>query len=264
MSILSKQDIDAFQNDGAVALRGVFSKEWIEKLARGLDKNMEDPGEHRRNYTKDGDPGHFFGDYCNWQRIGEYEDFVRNSPAAAIARELMGSETSVFFHEHVVVKEPGTLDPTPWHHDQPYYCVDGDLNCSLWVPLDSVPKETGVEFVKGSHKWGRWFTPQMFIGQSYDNEEGFEPIPDIDAERDQHDFASFDLEPGDCAAFHFRTVHGAPGNTSQSNRRRALAFRWLGDDARFSRRKGVNSPPFPEVTLSKGDKMVSEWFPEIK
>jgi ectoine hydroxylase-related dioxygenase (phytanoyl-CoA dioxygenase family) len=29
------------------------------------------------------------------------------------------------FHEHVLVKEPGTLEPTPWHHDLPYWTLEG-------------------------------------------------------------------------------------------------------------------------------------------
>ena len=52
-----------------------------------------------------------------------------------------GSKTVRLFHEHVLVKEPGADVPTPWHHDQPYYCVDGRQNVSLWAPLDPVGRE---------------------------------------------------------------------------------------------------------------------------
>ena len=45
---------------------------------------------------------------------------------------------STFYHEHVLVKEPGTAARTPWHHDQSYYPVDGDDLCSLWIPVDPV------------------------------------------------------------------------------------------------------------------------------
>ena len=38
----------------------------------------------------------------------------------------------IVVHEHVFVKEPATEDKTPWHHDQPYYCVDGFDTCSLF------------------------------------------------------------------------------------------------------------------------------------
>ena len=71
------------------------------------------------------DPGRFVEDFCNWQEIPEYEEFVRESGAAAIAGELMGSERVRLYHDHLLVKEPGTAQRTPWHQDQPYYNVDG-------------------------------------------------------------------------------------------------------------------------------------------
>ena len=40
---------------------------------------------------------------------------------------------------------------------QPYYCVDGEQVCSIWLPLDPVPKESGLEFVAGSHLLGKMF-----------------------------------------------------------------------------------------------------------
>lgn len=266
--IVNDETSERYREDGIVVVRNAFSPEWIDVLARGLERNLAEPGRYRREYTPEGAPGRFFGDYCNWSRIPEYEDFARNSPAADIAKALMGSRKVNLFHEHVVVKEPGTMDRTPWHHDQPYYCVTGDDNVSLWIPLDPVPKERGVEFIKGSHKWGRWFTPTKFTGMDYAREdEGFEPIPDFEAERDKHDIASFGLEVGDCVAFHFRTVHGAPGNAATDTRRRAVAFRWTGDDARFVIRKGEMSPPFldfDECRLAPGDPLDSDLFPVVR
>lgn len=263
--VLDDSSISAFREDGATVLRGVFSANWIETLRRGVDWNMGMPGPYTRGYTKEGAPGHFFGDYCNWNRIEEYRSFFFDSPAPEVAGELMGSDKVNLFHEHVLVKEPGTLDRTPWHHDQPYYCVDGRDTCSLWIPLDPVPRETCVEFVAGSHQWGRWFTPTKFVGVQYDREDdGYETIPDIDADRDAYRFLSWDLEPGDCIAFHFLTIHGAPGNPSQSNRRRAFAARFTGDDAVYVRREGEMSPPFPELTLEPGQKLDCDTFPVLR
>jgi ectoine hydroxylase-related dioxygenase (phytanoyl-CoA dioxygenase family) len=265
---LSQDDVARYRRDGVVVLRGLFSAAWVDKLASGLARNIAEPGPYRRDYTKDGAPGHFFGDYCNWRRIPEYEDFARNSPAADIAGALMGSAKVNLFHEHVLVKEPGTSDRTPWHHDQPYYCVDGFDNVSLWLPLDPVPKERSVEFIAGSHLWGRWFTPTRFVGVDYERrDDGYEAMPDIEAARDGYDIRSFDLAPGDCVAFHFRTVHGAPGNASADMRRRAVAFRWTGDDARFALRRGEMSPPFPDFpdcTHAPGDPLDSPLFPVIR
>lgn len=31
-----------------------------------------------------------------------------------------------FYHEHVLIKDPGTNKKTPWHVDQTYYPINGD------------------------------------------------------------------------------------------------------------------------------------------
>mgnify|MGYP001403438926 CR=1 FL=1 len=80
---------------------------------------------------------------------------------------------------------------------------------------------------------------------------------------DQPTLASYKIQPGDCIAFHFLTVHGAPGNPSQTARRRAFAARFTGDDATYAVRDGEMSPPFPEVTLTPGDAMDCETFPVL-
>lgn len=265
MGILTSAERQAYRESGAVVLRQVFS-DWIDPLRAGVDDNMNNPGSYQRVYTKTGQPGRFWGDYCNWQRISQYHDFVFRSPAAMLATELMGSKTARFFHEHVLVKEPGTQEKTPWHHDQPYYCVDGHQVCSLWIPLDTVPRTTCPEFIAGSHRWGQWFLPRKFSGVDYDHRaDHLNTVPDIDNHRDDYDILSWDLQPGDAIAFHFLTLHGAPANTSTTTRRRAFAARWLGDDATYAERPGEISPPFPGLgaKLKAGDPMDSEEFPLV-
>jgi len=90
-----------------------------------------------------------------------------------------------------------------------------------------------------------------------------EKIPDISSNIKDYDILSWELNPGDLIAFNFSIIHGAPGNLSL-NRRRAFSVRFIGDDARFAIRKGEVSPPFPEVKLNHGDKMISPSFPEIE
>lgn len=262
--MLSNETIAAFREDGAVLLKGLF-RDWVAPLSTGMAQNMAEPGPYQRVYTPAGGTGRFTGDYCNWARIPDYRRFVFESPAAAVARQLMGSRTVRFFHEHVLIKEPGTRELTPWHHDQPYYCVDGTQTVSLWMPLDPVPRDVCPEFVAGSHRWGRWFRPRKFSGVAYDHKSDMlEDMPDIDAHRDQYRLLGWDMEAGDALAFHFLTVHGAPANLS-TGRRRAFASRWLGDDAVYARRPGEMSPPFPglDEKLKPGEPLVAEEFPLV-
>jgi len=251
-----KSDLD---RDGVVAVRQVLNAGNLESLAAALDENLAAPGPWANDYTPPGAGGRFFGDYVNWQRIAGYRRAALTGPLAALARELIGAPVR-FFHEHALVKEAGTDEVTPWHHDEPYYCVDADENVSLWVSLDPVPAGFGLRFVRGSHSWGRRFVPRRFIDATpyAAAEEGFELVPDVDAIVAADDLINFDVAPGDVLAFHFRTLHDAPGSTG---RRRAISFRYVGADARFAARPWLHSPPFDPI--APGEALDDERFPEV-
>ena len=260
---LHNDQINEFNEKGVTVLRGVF-KDWVETLRAGIAANMDEPDPNARIYKGEQGEGRFFVDYCNWDRIAQYEDFIFNSSAAAIAGELMQSEKVQLFHEHVLVKEAQTGVPTPWHQDAPYYCVDGPKTVSLWVPLDNVPQETTLEFLSGSHKWGKFYRPQRFDGSALNEHDTLENIPDINANREQYNIEAWAVAPGDAIAFDFRTVHGAPANKNPHSERRAFSLRLLGDGIRFARREGiVTSPPFKQVTLQDGDALVGPEFPML-
>src|SRR5439155_1565224 len=46
-------------------------------------------------------------------------------PCRASPPALLATAQVRFYHDHVLVKEGGTRQRTPWHQDQPYYNVDG-------------------------------------------------------------------------------------------------------------------------------------------
>src|SRR5882724_2422732 len=188
---LTVADIAAFRRDGVVCLRGAFDESWIQALRRAVDRDIEAPGPLARLNTPAGGPGRFFVDFQLWQRWPECRDFAFDSPAVAIAAAMMGSNSVCYYHDHLLVKEPETAERTPWHHDQPYYPIDGEQICSIWLPLDPVGRETAVEYVKGSHRWGRWFAPRFFRpGAALAVEDPrFEPVPDIDSDRDAYELA---------------------------------------------------------------------------
>lgn len=262
---LNQQDLSAFARDGAICLRGVFAPEWLKLVAEGVEREMASPCGFAKDYTPDGEPGRYFGSLVMWRGVPEFEEYVLHSPAAAIAGAYMNADKVIFYHDHLLVKEPGTNDPTPWHHDQPYYPVDGEQVVSIWMPLDPVDRRTSVEFVAGSHRWGRWFAPRYFAGGAiYYDVEGsiFEDIPDIEADRDAHEILGWAMEPGDAIVFHALTLHGAPGNHT-ANRRRAYSTRWLGEDARYATRPGEISPLIEGHGLSPGDPMECESFPVV-
>lgn len=258
--LVSPEMIETYRNDGVVLVKGLFA-DHVDALREGVARNMADPGPYASENKKEGETGRFFDDYCNWSRIPEFRQVIQASPVAEVAADLMESRSVQMFHDHVLVKEPGTSMATPWHQDGPYYFVEGRQTISFWSPLDPVTQAT-LRCVAGSHLWEKEVLPTRWV-----SEEGFFPdegqyiaVPDPEAEGMR--IVEFDMEPGDAVAFNFRTLHGARGNQSNS-RRRAFSLRLVGDDARYAERPGRTSPPFPGHDMRAGQRLREDWFPVL-
>ena len=260
MTPLDESVVEAFRQDGVVLIKGLFA-EWVATIRAGIEENMANPGPYAAENTLDGDDGRFFDDYCNWKRIAQFEEVIRDSAAGAVAAQLMGSVAVQVFHEHVLVKEPGTTKATPWHQDSPYYFVGGEQTVSFWCPVDTVGDAT-LRCVAGSHRWPKPVLPTRWLSDSnfYDQDDAYIPVPDPDEEG--MSILEWPMSPGDAVAFDFRILHGARGNTS-AQRRRAFSIRFVGDDARYVSRPGKTSPPFPGHDMQDGQKLREDWFPVI-
>lgn len=258
--LVTQTDIDTFRRDGVVLIRGLF-RDHVDGLRAGVARNMDAPGPYASENKKEDETGRFFDDYCNWTRIPEFEEVIRTSPAAEVAADLMGSDTVQVFHDHVLVKEPGTSMATPWHQDGPYYFVEGTQTVSFWSPLDPVT-DASLRCVAGSHRWEKDVLPTRWVANSafFPDEGQYMPVPDPEAEG--MTIVEFPMQPGDAVAFDYRTLHGARGNTS-GTRRRAFSLRLVGDDARYVARPGPTSPPFPGHDMVPGQKLREDWFPVI-
>ncbi|WIY27437.1 phytanoyl-CoA dioxygenase family protein [Parasedimentitalea psychrophila] len=258
--LITQDHIDQYQRDGVVLIRGLFANQ-VELLRAGVAENMAAPGPYASNNDKAGQSGRFFDDYCNWTRIPQFREAIETSPVAEVAADLMGSGRVQMFHDHVLVKEPGTSMATPWHQDGPYYFVEGAQTVSFWSPLDVVSEAT-LRCVAGSHRWDKEVLPTRWVSeQDFFADTGqYMPVPDPEAEG--MPIVEYPMQPGDAVAFNFKTLHGARGNT-RTTRRRAFSLRLVGDDARYVERPGPTSPPFPGHDMVPGQRLRDDWFPVL-
>ena len=255
---------DDFWRDGAVVVRGALNPELVEMARAAIDANLGSLSPLAKRASSD-DDGAFVEDFCNWTRVRPIERFIRESPAAAIAGELMGSQRVRLYHDHVLVKEPATRQRTPWHQDLPYYNVGGAQNVSMWIPVDPVSRASTLEFVAGSHL-GPWYMPRTFLdGQAKWFPDGsLAELPDIDGRPDDFRILGWELEPGDMVCFHMLTLHAA-GGVDGRHRRRVLSLRFLGDDMVHAPRAWLTSPPFPGLVdeLADGAPLDHPLFPVL-
>lgn len=262
---ITQDDIDYYRGNGAVVVRGLCTVNEISLLQNGIARNMAEPSSLAIVASQPEDPGYFIEEFCNWQRIAEYKKFIMESQVGRVAGQLMGASQVRLYHDHLLVKEPKTQAKTPWHQDQPYYNIDGNMNCSMWLPVDPVNENATLRFVAGSHREG-WLMPRSFMSNEakWFPEGTLKDLPDIDGNPGRYKILSWALEPGDAVFFHMLTLHGA-GGVGAGNRRRVLSLRFIGDDIVHAPRPWRTSPPFPGLAeqLPLGAKMHHPLFPVV-
>jgi ectoine hydroxylase-related dioxygenase (phytanoyl-CoA dioxygenase family) len=234
-------------------------------LRDGIDENLAHLSPRAKVASGTDDPGHFVEDFCNWQDNANYRRFIFDSALPETAGLLMRATTARLYHDHMLTKEPGTRQPTPWHQDQPYYNVEGRQNVSFWIPVDPVNRDSTLELVAGSHL-GPWLMPRSFMdAQAKWFPEGtLADLPHIDAARENFPILGWELKPGDAVCFHMLTLHGAQGVTGE-HRRRVFSVRFLGDDITHAPRRWRTSPEFPGLRdeLPAGAPMNHPLFPVL-
>lgn len=252
-----------YLRDGAVCIREAFSPEEVALARAAIEANRASLSPLAQR-ASGADDGAFVEDFCSWQRIPEMERFIRSTAAGAIAGELMGSDSVRLYHDHVLVREPGTRQRTPWHQDLPYYNVEGHQNVSMWIPVDRVSSDSTLELVAGSHL-GPWYMPRTFLDEQakWFPEGSLAELPDVEGGTEANPVLRWSLEPGDAVCFNMLTLHAA-GGTNESTRR-VLSLRFLGDDMVHAPRRWVTSPPFPGLTdeLPAGAPLDHPLFPLV-
>ena len=237
--------------------------DWVETIRAGIERNMREPGPYAAENLKPGEGGRFFDDYCNWQRIPEFVEVVQKSPAAQAAAALMRSNSAQVFHDHVLVKEPGTAKPTPWHQDAPYYFVDGDQTVSFWVPVDPVKDATcaaSPDRIAGPSWCCRCAGCRTRISMPTATPISRCLIPT------PRPIATACWNGRCSRAMRSRSTIApctARAATSPTERRRAFSLRFVGDDAVYGTRPGRTSPPFPGHDMTPGQRLREDWFPVV-
>ncbi len=277
MRKITTDEVSNFQRDGVVLLEGLFDKQWVDLLDKGLDANCNNPTDRSRIWDRDDQGRTMFWDSQAWQRIDEYKQFVFDSPAAEFAGQLMQSKQINFFFDAVFVRSEGSQFSTPWHQDEPYWSVEGYNTCTLWMPLVAVKKENALAFVPGSHRSDSQYYQYNFGDLNPDGKKQVDQvdfssvseneIPDIDADPAKYGVVSWDMQPGDCVAFNSRIIHGGSGKLPPDRGLRVFTSKWLGDDVQIKFRECGMDPDHSAIMtehgLRPGDRPGTDLYPTI-
>jgi ectoine hydroxylase-related dioxygenase (phytanoyl-CoA dioxygenase family) len=247
--------------NGAVKLEQFYNSIELDKIADAIAEVTAKPSPFK-SITKN-ENGSFFMDYNNWRRFPKLFEVCGYSKTVALLKKLTGSSRCWLFHDHVLIKS-GLAPATPWHHDRPYYIFKGDLNLSIWTPLNDVPKGSGMTFLAGSHKSGKLFAPRSFrTGEEIEAKDGFGIITqDV---LDCYEKVEFDLKRGDAIVFLNDTIHSAAQHVKQFERA-SLSVRYLMDGAKMTNNYINATPPFHRmgVEVKEGGAVPEKFFPLLE
>ncbi|HAT7071591.1 TPA: phytanoyl-CoA dioxygenase [Legionella pneumophila] len=260
---MNEDTIRDFNRDGAVCLRQFLNAEEIAILKEGIEFNLSSLSPRAKIASRHDDPGYFVEDFCTWQNNPFYQRIIFGTNLGVAAAQIMQSQSVRLYHDHLLVKEPGTRQVTPWHQDQPYYNIEGKQNCSFWIPVDPVSRSSTLEFIAGSHL-GPWLMPRTFLDNQakWFPEGSLQELPPIEDARARYPIIGWEIEPGDVVCFHMLTLHMARG-VEWGHRRRVFSVRFLGDDITHAPRAWPTSPDFPGLTaeIPAGASMDHPLFP---
>ena len=271
--LVSKDEIEKFNKDGAVFLKNKFDIKWIEKLKKGIEYDIKNPSPRFKSHTIKSNVPAYLEDYWTWDLVPEFKDFVFNSPYAEIASELMSARKINLVMDNWFLRESGSKSSTPFHHDISYFDMEGTM-CVLWLPLQATGKDEGVAWVKGSHLWNKLFLRVLFKdGHKVEGNEctingkKYELPPNILENKDKYEFLKWDCEPGDCVIFDMRTLHGviSPSIPKKTLSRYTLRvakedakISYIGDWTSYNYRKAMQ-----EAGYKNGDKLGGKMFPVL-
>ncbi len=209
--VLTREQIEAFKDDGFVAVGGVFDgaemariESWTDELS-GLP---EEPGKHWVYHEKsllDGGGKNGEDLISRIENISPHHSgFAELSEALKAPAGQLLDEKAVLFKEKINFKMPGGDGFKPHQDSQAGWDVYADFFISVLVCIDEATPENGcLKMVKGHHRQGLF--------------RSWEPLTDEDMEG--MDFALCPTKPGDVVFFDCFAPHASDPNMSDKIRR---------------------------------------------
>ena len=219
-----------FNRDGYVKLKRVLSPGALALLRREMETSLRaDLGENPKLDFRSGE--------MMWLTNEIFRQFVLSPRIAEIAAALMGVQRVRLYHDNALAKEPG-CGRTPWHYDEDHFPIASKNVCTVWIPLQAIPRNMGpLAFAVGMETYRLVESvPCSRFDTSYDR-----TVSNIFAEQgvdvDDGPFALGEISFHHCLSFHT----AGPNNTSES--RMVLATTYFEDGARV----------VPAPTMISGD-----------
>jgi len=240
-SILTRDGLRRFEEDGFTVVRGLFGYDEIDRLCTefaALHAAGPVPG-HFEPRTS-GDPLAAYPRVMHPHEISEsalrilLDARLRTPLEALLGEEVLAAQSMFYF------KPPGARGQA-LHQDNFYLRVEPGTCVAAWVACDVIDRDNGgLEVVPGTHRMDL-FCPEEADADVSFAREYVPPPPGLAA-------VPVDMAPGDVLFFNGSLVHGSQPNRTADRFRRSFICHYVG---RSAERIGVH---YRTLTMS-GDRI---------
>lgn len=271
---LTADELNTYRRDGVVCLRQIMVAPSVDVIRNAIDYQRAHPGSYSsfiqtpNSYVFVEQMASLFND--------QLRRLVLESGVADIPKKLLGLESIRWVYDQTFYKESESREiiETPWHQDTPGGNMRGMNVVRLWIPVDTTPRQTALEFVRGSHLWNveyrsidlEKYKNEKTDGASYYFDRAAETspeVPDIESMRDSFDIIGFDVEPGDVIAFNYNMLHRGGGGKSPTTKRRAYGIVYSDDTSVMLNRPNFVPNPITHTGGTFKDGQSVAEFPEV-
>lgn len=212
---LSATQVESYDRDGYLVVKGLFSKEETDKLYHTavensvMQKNAMDLNDQSGKKTK----------LSLWFTPGSdvFGYLIRSERMVNSVWQLLGQDSQVcHFHTKLMQKEPKVGGAWEWHQDYGYWYknqfIFPDQLMSVMIALTSANKENGcLQVIKGSHKMGR-------VNHGFAGEQVGADMEMVNHALKTMELVYCEIEPGDALFFHSNLLHRSEANLSEHPR----------------------------------------------
>ena len=265
---ITAAEIEAFQDEGVAFLPGLVDKVTVDVLRAAAERRAAAPSAHSDELSRE---GRFLSDQFLHEDMEEFRDFAFQTRIAQNAARAMGVNRVRLYFDHLFVCAPQTPTDSSWHQDIPYWPIDGEQICSIWLRLPNCTADSSaLQFVRGRRHQDVLYAQKPFgdgdpAAQTDFSAGDLPEPPAFHKEPERYEILSWDYRAGDAVLFNARIMHSSGGNTSQDVNRIAYSTRWIGDDAKFVAKPGWQDPlllPDSDEPHEDGQPLDSRKFPE--
>ncbi|CAG5000212.1 L-proline trans-4-hydroxylase [Dyadobacter sp. CECT 9275] len=258
---ITTDQIEQYNRDGFLAIRGFFSPEEVSKLYRiAVEDNVAS-----KNAINVNDSSGKRSRLSLWYKPGDdvYGLLARSETLVDAIDRLMYKDTGAtdgqdvcHYHSKLMQKEPHVGGAWEWHQDYGYWYKNEflfpDQMMSVMVGITDANKENGcLQVIRGSHRMGR--VEHGFSGEQVGASQRF-----VDLALQTMELVYVTLTAGDILFFHSNILHRSEANLSVKPRWSLISC--------YSRTSNISHNPSTSTVLepivSVPDHALLEWNAE--